>query len=81
MPDGRRQAGTLVSVGTRADLTPEEPPRTATGLSGLGWAYFVTTVGIALFYYTSPAPGPRIGRTLAILGPRPGGAPSSGLPG
>lgn len=39
------------------------------GLSPLGAGFFLVGVALALFYFSSPVPGPRVGQVLAILGP------------
>lgn len=59
----------------RADRVPQAPP-----LGGIqpptpvGAGLFAVAAAFALFYYSTPVTGPRVGRTLAILGPRSDGA-------
>lgn len=36
-----------------------------------GVAIILVAIAFAIFFYSTPSPGPRVGRIRAILGPRP----------
>ncbi|HHW15571.1 MAG TPA: hypothetical protein GXX28_11665 [Firmicutes bacterium] len=36
-----------------------------------GVAIILVAIAFAIFFYSTPSPGPRVGRVRAILGPRP----------
>ncbi len=40
--------------------------------TAVGLALLVVTIALVIFFYSTPSPGPRVGRVMAILGPRPG---------
>lgn len=40
-------------------------------LTPIGAALLILFLLLAVFYYATPVPGPRVGRIRAILGPRP----------
>lgn len=43
-----------------------------TAVTPVGLLLLFVSIAIAIFYYFTTSPGPRVGEVLSILGPRPG---------